>query len=103
MFNITFSQKAFHQIQAYISRYREYYQELYLDSWIWNENLIISWYVNESENRYDEIRNIIKQRLSEDIPSYPHNKAIIPWRTKVLFISFEQDDDTRIITYVDIR
>lgn len=103
MYKVIITGKGIQKIQKYISKYREYYQELYLDSWIWSEDMIIEKYFEEAENRYKEIRNLLEFQLSKPLPSYPNNEAIIHWRTKILLVSFREENDTRIITDIDIR
>lgn len=103
MYRVNIAKRAIEKIQKYITNYRWYHEELYLDSGVWNEELIIDGYFQEAKNRYKEIRFILEDKLSQDIPSYPNNQAIIRWRTKILVVSFREKGDTRIITDLEIR
>lgn len=99
---IVFSTDAISSIQNYIKRYGFYYQDLYEDSGLWNEETIISWYQNEARNRYFEIITTIESTLSNNIIVYLDNTAIIKWRSKVIQVVFKGQWNKKIIESVRI-
>ncbi len=103
MYNIVFNKVVYKKIDRYTEIYRKYFEEFYQDSWIWEEEKIINNYIIESEDRYFQILEEIKNKLSDPIITYMENKAIISWRSKILLVSFKDIDNTRIITDLDIR
>jgi len=103
MFRVKFSDASTHSIQKYVDNYLNYFEELYSDSGIWSHKKIIEWYINESLQRYNEIANIIEEKLERDIISYLKNSVIINWRSKILFVTFIEKWKTRIITDIEIR
>ena len=103
MYKVAITEKWIQNIKKYISNYRQYHEEVYIDSWIWSEMMIIEKYIEESENRFVEIQNFLKSKLSQKLPSYPQGQAILRWRTKILLVSFYDENITRIITDIDIR
>ncbi len=103
MFKIYFSKKFFFTLQRYVDNYLHYYEDIYRDSGIWSKEMIMDWYAQESEKRYQEIIDTIEERLSLTHISYPNNKAIIHWRSKVLLVSFRDINNTRNITDLEIK
>jgi len=103
MYKVNVTKRVIEKIQKYIKSYRWYHEDLYLDSGVWNEELIIDGYFQEAKNRYKEIRFTLENKISQAIPSYLNNQAIIRWRSKILVVSFRERDDTRIITDLEIR
>ena len=103
MFKIKILPNAYQKIDIYVLNYREYFEELYKDSGIWNEEKIISTYYNEAEERYFQILDALEERLSNPLISYPNNSAIIRWRSKILLVSFLDESAIRIITDLEIR
>lgn len=103
MFNIKILPQAYQKIDMYVLNYRNYFEDLYKDSGIWDEEKIISSYCQEAEERYFQILDILKEKLSDTVITYPNNTTIIRWRSKILLVSFQDEDDTRIITDLEIR
>ncbi len=58
MHKVLFKLNVFEYLSWYFRIYREYYENLYKDSWIWSENKIIDWYIQESIQRKKEIIKI---------------------------------------------
>jgi hypothetical protein len=103
MHKVTFHKTALIQVDIYIESYRTYHENVYQDSWIWSEDIIIDSYKKESIFRYDEILEIISNTLSNPIVSFTMNKSVIRWRTKILLVSFRDSWETRTITDIEIR
>lgn len=103
MYKILISPDAINTIKEYSTKYRSYFENIYLDSWIWSQDKIIDWYKAESVTRYKEIRTVIKKHLENNIVSYVNNEAILKWRSKILLVSFIEQWNTRIITDIEIR
>jgi len=100
--NIIIKPWATQSIQNYITRYGFYYQDLYEDSGLWNEDMIISWYIDEARNRYHEIHDIISTTLQNNIIVYLDNIAIIKWRSKMLQVQFVDEWNDRIVLSINI-
>jgi hypothetical protein len=103
MHKVIFSLEAISMVQSYIRRYRLYYEELYSDSGLWNEDMIIEGYRAEAIKRYEEIFDIIEVHLEKEIVSYMRDETIIKWRSRVLLVSFEDEGNIRTITHIQIR
>lgn len=103
MFKVILNKNTIKKLQSYSKNYRNYFEEIYSDTWIWNEDTIIESYLKESIFRYEEIKTKIISRLSDSIITRKNNQAIIRWRSKILIISFQDSWDTRTITDLEIR
>ncbi len=103
--NIYYTEWVIDVLEKYMIRYREYYHELYSDTGIWSEEQIKNSYTQEAKNRKQEIRSLIEQRLDEDevLGRISKNTIILPWRSKYLFLSWEDLGDDRFITKLEIR
>jgi len=93
MCKVYFKNEISNYILNYFENYRKYYENLYEDSWIWSENQIIKWYIDESLNRHNELRTLIITTLKEENVLWRkvNYSIIIKWRTKYIFIDFEED------------
>ncbi len=80
-------------IDTYISSYLDYYVSLYSDTGIFSEEIIIEQYQKEARERYREIRSRITEYFSPDIilGRTPDNTLFLPWRSKTLFITWEDE------------
>lgn len=104
MYKVEISKKAIWKIDTYIARYVRYYDEMFSDSWILNENQIIQMYIEESRVRYQEIKQILQDKLSNPHISYIKNTVVLRWRSKVLIVSFEDSNNfVRRIIDLEIR
>lgn len=103
MHKIIFHKTALTKVDLFIESYRTYHENVYQDSWIWSEDVIIDSYMKESIFRYDEILEIVSNKLSNPVVSFTMNQSVIRWRTKILLVSFEDNWDTRTITDIEIR
>ena len=66
MYKINISKKSIKYLDDYFSIYCSYFESLYEDSWIWSEDQIIDWYIQESTKRKDEIIDLINNKLSDN-------------------------------------
>ncbi len=107
MYKVSFSPDIYNYLLKYFNKYKEYFEILYQDSWIWSENQIINSYIEESKNRKIEVLDIIEKRLQEEniLWRKENNYIIIKWRTKYLFIEFYEDINLkeRYVLIVSIR
>ncbi len=103
MKKIIFTWKVISRIKTYADNYVDFYIDLYKDSWIWWLEEILKNYRREWRIRYKSIVKTIKTKLQEDIISYPNNRVIITWKTKILIIKFKDEENLRIIEDLDIR
>jgi hypothetical protein len=62
-------------------------------------------YAKEARLRHREIIDTIERRLSPDIVFGRTlvDSLLLPWRSKVIFIAWEDNDTERIITELDIH
>jgi len=107
MYKVFFGKETSQYILNYFENYRKYYENLYEDSWIWSENQIIKSYIDESLNRHNELKNVIIYTLQNDNILWRKNDnfTIIRWRTKYLFIYYEEDSNIkeRFVLNITIR
>jgi len=107
MYKVTINQKSLDYLKAYFTLYREYYEDLYKDSWILTEAQIIDWYIKESINRKKEILELINNKISINNILWRRleKSVILRWRTKYIFIEWEDDIKlkTRNIINIEIR
>ncbi len=66
MYSVAFSETAVSNIDAYIYFYKRYFSELYRDTGIFSEALILEKYNSEAKMRHREIFDIISKRLCTD-------------------------------------
>jgi len=93
MYKVSLTNNSIDYLWDYFDKYRKYFENLYQDSWIWSENQIINSYINEAKNRKIEVLNLIKNTLEEENVLWRKDNysIIIKWRTKYIFIDFEED------------
>lgn len=107
MYRVYFNNEVSIYILNYFENYRKYYESLFEDSWIWSENQIINLYIEESLNRHNELKNLIINTLKDEKILWikNDNSMIIKWRTKYIFIDFQEDNDLkeRFILNISIR
>ena len=107
MYKVLFDEEVLEYLSEYFKLYREYYEDLYKDSWIWSEEEITNWYINESIQRKKEIIEIIEKKLSEEIVlgKKIDNIIILKWRSKYILIGWFEHIKTneRYISSIEIR
>ena len=104
MYKVSLTNNSINYIWDYFDKYRKYFENLYQDSWIWSENQIINSYIDEAKNRKIEVLKLIKETLQEENLSWRKDNysIIIKWRTKYIFINFEEDNELRERFVIDI-
>lgn len=100
---VVFDTIALDGINRYIERYTLYFEELYSDTGVWNEQEIIKSYKKEGYARYDSILDTIESALSAEIISYTKSETYIRWKSKIIIVSFRDIDDLRIVEKIEIR
>ncbi len=107
MYKVYFKDETSKYILNYFEKYRQYYEKLFEDSWIWSENQIINSYIDESLNRHNELKEVIIKTLKEENIFWRKNdySIIIKWRTKFIFVDFQEDQNLkeRFIINISIR
>lgn len=105
MRRIIYDIKAKRRVDQYAQNYFEYYRHAYQDSGIWSEDIIIHSYIEWAIDRKKEMIDTIRTRLEQDSPfgHSDHNTVKIPWRTKMLHVSYEDiSEEESIITDLEI-
>lgn len=100
---VVFDDLALSGVNRYIEKYTEYYEELYSDTWLWNEFQIIESYKREWYARYDEIIDSIVNILWNEVISYIHNETMIRWKSKIIIVRFHDEWALRIVEKIEIR
>ncbi len=93
MFSLVYDEKTSFVIRKYIFEYKRYFHDLYSDTGIFTEYLILEKYEEEAKKRHREILDIIDDRLSPDVilGRTPDKTLFIPWRSKTLLITWEDE------------
>ena len=105
MRKIEYTTNPINAIDTYTIQYREYYEDLYADTGIYGERQIVENYLQSAIDRQAEIYDLIEQRLSPDIVlgRTIENTLFLSWRSKTLFIAWEDERDIRLVTDLLIR
>ncbi len=105
MRKIEYTTNPINAIDTYTIQYREYYEDLYSDTGIYGEHQIIENYLQSAIDRQAEIYDLIEQRLSPDIAlgRTLENTLFLSWRSKTLFIAWEDEWDIRLVTDLLIK
>ncbi len=92
-------------VDTYIRNYSTYFLGLYTDTGIFSEAQILEYYEKEAQNREEELYNLIKTRFSPDVVlgRTMSNTLLLPWRTKTLFILWQDYEDVRVLMDMTIR
>ncbi len=100
MYNVEFNEWVIINIDTYIYHYKKYFIDLYSDTGIFSEEIIIQKYIEEAKLRHREIFNIIQKRLHYDsvLWSTPSNTLRISWRSKTLLVAWQDEWNMRIVT-----
>ncbi len=67
MYNILFSEKTTFQINEFVNSYKRSFLKRFIDTWIYNEELIISSYIKLSEELKVRIYSEIKNKLGKNL------------------------------------
>jgi len=65
MVNLKFKPQALSELKSFIRHYEEAFYELYKDSGVWSEDLIISIYKESARKLYSDILQEIEKRLTK--------------------------------------
>jgi len=55
MYKIFYNDEALLNVDNFVEHLKKYYKNIYFDTWLVNEEQIISWYINQTEKLFDEI------------------------------------------------
>ena len=100
---VVFEDTALEGINHYIERYTLYFEELYSDTGLWNEDMIIESYKSEWYARYDSIIDTIELSLSNNMISYTKPETYIRWKSKILIVAWRDEDGVRVIEKIEVR
>lgn len=107
MYKVKFNLDVLAYLSWYFKVYREYYENLYKDSWLLSEEQIIDWYIKESIQRKKEIINVIENHLFEEsvLGRKSTNTIILKWRSKYIFIEWVNNIESkkRYVSNIEIR
>lgn len=105
MRNIIYSDKVILSVDDYIYWYKKYFYSLYSDTGIFSEQLILDRYEEEAKSRHREIFDCIHTSLSMEVVlgRTSDNTLFLPWRSKILWLSWVDENNTRIVTDLIIR
>ena len=107
MYKVKFNISVQEYLSGYFKLYRKYYEDLYKDSWLWNEDQIINWYIQESIKRKEEIIDLLEESISNEKILWRtfKNTLFIKWKTKYIFIKWMEKENikTRYIISIEIR
>lgn len=65
MFKILYSDESFLSVDNFIKYLKKYYKNIYFDTWLVNEEQIISWYIESTEKLFDEIIYTINSTINK--------------------------------------
>lgn len=74
MFKIKYSQEAFIDIDNFINSYKNIFKKIYSDTWIYDEDLIISNYYSIWDNLYHKIKDNIERNFNKNNLLWQHVK-----------------------------
>lgn len=99
MKQILLQDNVIHTIDAYIENYKSIFHHIYDDTGLFGLQQIMDSYEMAAEYRRQELTDLIIQRFAPEIilGRTPGNTILLPWRTKTLWISWEDDTNSRII------
>lgn len=103
MFKVVFANTALEWVNRYIERYTRYFEELYSDTGLWSEDMIIESYKAEWYARYDSIIDTIESSLMSDMISYVQFETYIRWKSKVLIVAWRDEDSLRVVEKIEVR
>ncbi len=107
MYKVFYEEWVMDYLSLYFKIYRQYFEELYEDSWIWSEDIIVNSYIQESKQRKKEIIELIKKILSQKIVYWKtyNNTVVLKWKTKYIFIDFKENITIkeRYVIKIEIR
>lgn len=105
MRNVVYSDKVILSVDEYIYWYKKYFHNLYNDTGIFSEQMILDRYEEEAKMRHREIFDCMRDRLITDtiFGRTSDNTIFLPWRSKTLWFTWVDEEDTRIVTNLVIR
>lgn len=66
MFEVKLTQRAIIDIEMFLTGYEDSFSQLYTNSGIWSENLIVGLYAQSARELRDKILHTIEERLKEN-------------------------------------
>ncbi len=100
MFNIKYSKEAFLSVDKFIVYLKKYYKNIYFDTWIINEDQIVTNYVLKTEELFDEIINVIESTINKKVfweITYKNNnktesRLVVKVRSYIIVVILEKQD-----------
>ncbi len=93
MRKILYEEQSASAIRKYIFDYKKYFRDLYTDTGLFSEDILLEKYEQEARMRHREILDRIEERLSPDIVHgrTPQDTLFLSWRSKVLYIEWRDE------------
>lgn len=92
-------------VDIYIENYSNYFLGLYTDTGIFSEDQILEYYEKEAQNREKELYSLMKTTFSPEIVlgRTIKNTLFMTWRSKTLFVAWQDKENVRILADLVIR
>ena len=92
MYKISYNDEALFNVDNFVLYLKKYYKNIYFDTWLVNEQQILSWYINSTELLFDEIVSTIDSTIEkwylgnifETKLNYEKSKLVISVRSYTL-------------------
>ncbi len=100
MFNIEYSEKSFERVNKFVENLKDYYKKFYFDTWLVDEYLIVSGYINKTNELFDEIIDKIENTINlwifwvelDVTDKYKLSKLVIKVRSYSIVVIIEKGD-----------
>ena len=100
MYNIFYNDEALLNVDNFVEYLKNYYKNIYFNTWLVNEEQIISWYLIQTEKLFDEIiftieSTILKWYLgtiSETNLNFEKSRLIINFRSYTIKVIIKKID-----------
>lgn len=66
MYKHIYTTKSYSKIERFISSYKKIFMDLYYDTWLYNEEMIINNYIQTSDKLFDLIKVKIKEEFEKE-------------------------------------
>ncbi len=107
MYSVVFNTRVELIIERYINAYRLKFGELYSDTGIWSESIILDRYEAEAKSRKNDIIATIIAKLSCEtvIGHSGSGTVVVRWKSKYFFIEYREmkEENIRLVEDIVIR
>lgn len=104
MYKVFFQNIALRRIRKYTQAYKAYFRNLYEDTGLWNEDMIIDAYMKKAEQIAEGMISLIEKKFSQEIIFWRISDTthILLYENKVLVVTYREDSDEQIRFIEDI-